>query len=146
MAAGITFTDAAGTTTLTNGVPAPGDRFRGWTPRRTPVGAAETSLGTGRRHMFAFRYDRTATFTLAEIPMASLGTVVRLMAALLAGGTVSVATNDNAARVYSTCGLAEGAVPELAQQDAGNLTYTLTLTLVNLAGSPTDLLCDYTDQ
>jgi hypothetical protein len=144
--ASIAFTDGDGAATLQNGVPNPGNRFRGWTPRTMPVGAAETSLGTGARFMFAFRTDHTATFTMTEIPMASLATALRLMAWLLGGGTCAVTTGDNASRVYPTCGLAEGTAPELVQQDAANLTYALTLTLVNLAGTPTAMLCDYTDQ
>lgn len=142
--AAIAWTDAIGAASLTNGVPVPGDRFRTWLPVSRPVGAIATSLGTGQRYMFAFRTDRMAGFTLAEIPMASLALVVRLIAHLEGGGTVSVTTGDNASRVYATCGLAEGAEPQLTQQDATNLTYALSLTLVNL-GSTDPMLCDYTD-
>lgn len=145
MATSIAFTDGVGAATLTNGVPAPGDRFRGWKPRRTPVGASETALGTGRRFMFAFRRDYSAAFSLDEIPMASLSTVLRLIDHLESGGTCTVNTGDNASRSYATCGLAEGSTPELSQQDASNLTYSLSLMLVNL-GAESDMICDYTDQ
>lgn len=143
--ASISWTDDEGVALLTNGVPAPGDRFRGWLPMSRPVGAMDTSLGTGRRYMFAFRYDRMASFTLEQIPMAELDLVVRLISHLESGGTCTVTTGDTANRVYLTCGLAEGAEPQLTQQDAANLTYALSLTLVNL-GNTDPMLCDYTDE
>jgi hypothetical protein len=54
-----------------------------------------------------------------------------------------VTTSDNSARTYSTCGLDPEGTVELAFQDATFLTYTLSVSLVNLASPGADMLCDY---
>lgn len=67
----------------------------------------------------------------------------RLIAHLLNGGTCSVATEDSLARTYATCGLAPGSEPTLRLTDAKHLEYTLSLQLINLAGSPVRMDCVY---
>jgi len=54
-----------------------------------------------------------------------------------------VTTADNAARVYTTCGLDPEGDVSLAFQDNTFLTYTLQLSLINLASPGADMLCDY---
>jgi hypothetical protein len=143
--ASISFTDEVGAAALTNGVPAPGDRFTGWTPMTRPVGPRETSRGTGRLFRFVFRRDYGARLTLGEIPQASLDVADRLVAFLLAGGVVSVDTGDSDGNVYATCVLAPETEPELAMEDRHDLTYSLSLALVNVAAAPVRMLCNYTE-
>ena len=60
------------------------------------------------------------------------------------GGTCEVDTGDYDGNIYATCGLAPGATaspPVLS--DKKNLEYTLSLSLVNLAGSPARMRCHY---
>lgn len=140
----INFIDSDGAAALSNGVPYAGGRFKGWTPNRNPVGAKETALGTGRRFAFTFRRDRVATFTLDEIPMSSLDVLIRLKEHLEEGGLCEVETDDNADRTYPECGIAEGTSVEIRQQSGTDLTYSVTMTLVNI-GSTDDLICDYTE-
>lgn len=143
MAASITFTDGTGAATLMNDYPAPADRFSGWTPMTRPVGDAVTRLGDGALVMFVERTDYGASFSLEGIPVkaSSGGTNLvavadRLVAWLLQGGTCSVTTNDSLGSTYATCGLWPGSTPTLQLSDKRNLLYTLSLQLVNRAGSP----------
>lgn len=141
----IAWTDSEGAAVLSNDVPSVGGRFKAWTSRRRPVGPRETALGTGRLFRFAFRYERIASFTLDEIPTASQALMDRLIEWLEDGGTVQINTGDNASRVYTAVGLAEGTDIDKQQQSGADLTYRLSLTVVNLANDD-DLICDYTDQ
>lgn len=143
----IEFTDSTGAALLTNGYFAEADgvatRFRGWRPFTRPIGPLETALGTGRSYRFVFRTDYGAAFAVAEIPNSSLDIALRLMAHLLNGGTIAVATEDIASRLYSTCGLAPGTEPALEGPDPVTLRYTLSLTVINLATPGAPMLCIY---
>ena len=141
MATSISWTDAIGAASLTNGKPVPGDRFSNWTPRNTPIGDAQNALGTGARFMFAFRTDYTASFELRGIPTTDQSLALRLIAHLEGGGSCSVATGDGAARTYGTCTLAPGARPELTMSDPVFIEYTLALELLNSAAAA--MLCIY---
>jgi hypothetical protein len=147
--AALTWTDAVGTATLRSRFPAPADRFASWTPLTRPVGDARVAPATGALHRFTFRTDYAATFELRGISAHKTGGVFplelanRLRAHLLGGGTVSVATEDNATSTYPTCGLLDGAEPQLALADPGALDYTLSVALVNLAGVPVAMVCRY---
>lgn len=60
------------------------------------------------------------------------------------GGTCEVDTGDYDGNIYATCGVAPGttiAPPTLS--DKKNLEYTLSLSLINLAGSPARMRCHY---
>jgi hypothetical protein len=144
----ITFTDSVGAAQLDNGLRlvagGVGSRFANWVPRVTPIGSAETLLATGALHMFRFRTDNTASFTIEHIPVASLDIAVRLIAHLLQGGTCAVYTEDSASRSYLTCGLAPGSEPQLSMEDRADLWYRLDLTLLNLASPSAIMLCTYT--
>lgn len=143
--ASISFNDGAAAT-LDNGLTAVAggvaSRFAGWTPWTRKVGATAQSLATGARSMFAFRTEYGATFELREIPAASLGTALRLKRHLEGGGTCTVTTADTGARTYTTCGLAGDAQVGIALSDNLQLTYTVSLSLLNL-GAAADMLCVY---
>lgn len=141
MPSSISWTDATGAASLTNGKPVPGDRFGNWTPRNPPVNDAENSLADGVLHTFEFRVDYTAAFELRGIPNTSQDLALRLMLHLERGGAVSVATGDAAARTYGSCKLAPGTKPEFTLSDPVYIEYTLSLVLLNTAAA--SMLCIY---
>lgn len=67
----------------------------------------------------------------------------RLCAHLLTGGTCSVECEDTVSSTYATCGLAPGATPTLRLTNAQTKEYTLSLSLLNRAGSPVQMVCLY---
>lgn len=149
MATSITFTDGIGAATLTNGKPSPGDRFSNWIQSTKPIGDSAPRQSDGRLSMFVFRTDYGASFELTQIPVATTGGVrlvdiaARLVAWLLSGGTCAVNTGDVASAAYATCGLAPGTTPSLTLSDKRNLEYSLSLSLINVAGSPVAMSCNY---
>jgi hypothetical protein len=148
MATSITFNDGAAAT-LTNGKAVPGDRFSNWVTVTKPVGDSANRQSDGALSMFVFRTDYGATFELTQIPVAVVGGVrsvdvaARLIAWLMRGGTCTVATGDVETNSYATCGLMPGTTPTLTLSDKRSLEYTLSLALINLAGSPVALVCHY---
>jgi hypothetical protein len=103
----------------------------------------EEALGTGQLYAFTFRSDYLVTFELAQIPVASLATMLRLQRHLTSGGTVSVNTGDASAHVYATCCLQKGGDPRPKLTDRKNMEYTMSFALRNVAGSPVDMICQY---
>lgn len=148
-AATITFTDVVGAATLKNGKTSPADRFANWTPTTRPIGASSNRQSDGARSMFTLRTDYGASFELRGIPVAAVSTVrlvevaERLIAHLLRGGTCAVNTGDVSTSAYATCGLMPGAESQLSMSDPRLLEYTLSLSLINLAGSPVAMVCRY---
>lgn len=141
MSTSIAWTDGAGAASLTNGKPVPSDRFSGWTPGSLAIIAEVDALATGQPFPFVYRNDATATFSLEKIPNSSQATVLRLIRWLESGGVVTVNTGDASSRSYTSCYLPKGARPSFTLSDRRTLEYTLTLTLLNTAG--TDMLAIY---
>ena len=141
MASSISFTDAIGAATLSNGRAVPMDRFANWLPSSTVIGPKENALGTGELFTFAFRTDYAASFEIRDIPNSQMSIMLRLQRHLSGGGAVSVATGDSAARVYANCKLAPGAEAKIALANPQELLYTFSVALLNLAGA--DMLCTY---
>ena len=143
----ITFTDGVGSAQLDNGMTAiaagVGSRFVGWKSESKPVGDMTNALGTGAAAAFIFRTDYIATFEMQEIPNANVAILDRLVAWLLSGGTVSVTCGDTTSAVYATCCLAEGTKPQKKMFDKNAITWALSLTLVNIAVSPSPMTCIY---
>lgn len=121
---------------FSNGRAAPLDRFNAWTPRSTPIGPAETALGTGQRYVFPFRTDHTVSFEIRNIPNTLLWKALKLQDHLLSGGTVSVNTGDSLNSIYTTCCLAPDSNPVITLSDAQNLEYNFSVALLNVAGAP----------
>lgn len=140
----IAFTDATGAATLDNGTTAiaggVGSRFTGWTSEPVPIGAVATGLGTGLRYMFKFRTDYRATFSLVDIPNANVTILDRLINWLRSGGTCTVTCGDSTNGVYVCC-LADGADVVKEMFNKTDLTWKVTMTLVNTAGAP--MTCIY---
>lgn len=143
MSSTITWTDSEGGGSLDNGMPSPGDRFNGWTPLTEVIGAEEEALGTGLLYVWEFRADYGARFRIDHIPTSSQAMVLRLMRHLRRGGTVTVNTGDAVGRSYPTCQMWKGRPPELGEPDPKTMFRSLTLTLRNVAASPTDMIAIY---
>jgi hypothetical protein len=147
--ANIQFTDAIGAATLSNQKPSPADRFSSWVPATIPYGESTTRQSDHATSMFVFGTDYGASFELTKIPVKTIGGVraidiaVRLIAWLLLGGTCTVNTGDADGNSYATCGIKPGTTPTLMLADKKNLEYTLSLSLINLAGAPVPMLCHY---
>jgi hypothetical protein len=133
----------ASSVSFSNGRPTPLDRFGGWTPMSNPVGPAQTAVGTGRRYTFPFRTDHTVSFEIRNIPNTLVWQAVKLQEHLLRGGLVSINTGDSLNSVYTQCCLAPDTVPQITQSDARELEYTMSLTLLNVAGSPFRMIAQY---
>jgi hypothetical protein len=138
--ASISFNDGSAAS-LDNAKPAPGNRFDRWEPSTREIGESAIALGTGARSVFVFRTDRRVRFTLSKIPNASMAVMLRLGRHLDRGGTVTVNTDDKAARSY-TCMLAPGAEPPRPMlTDPQLLEYSLEFDL--LSTGVADLICLY---
>jgi hypothetical protein len=129
----IDFNDGSAAT-LQSPVPAPGNRFRNWTPDRVPVGHFELALGTGVTSKFEFREDFTATLEVHNLRPAQLTVALRLKAHLLNGGTCTVTTADASANVY-TCRLAPGTIPQIRMTDPRLVEFAMMLALKNTAAA-----------
>lgn len=70
----------------------------------------------------------------------------RLRYHLLNGGTCAVQPGDVAGSQYATCGLKPGTVPQLQLSDRRAMEFTLSLQLINLAGSPVRMMAHYAEQ
>ena len=134
---------------LWNGKPAPGDRFANWQTLTRPIGDSARRQSDGALSLFIYRTDYGASFELPGIPVALVSGerladyADRLVAWLQQGGACQVNTNDAETNLYPVCGLMPGTTPELAFTDRVNLEYTLRLSLINLAASPTRMVCHY---
>lgn len=131
----ITFTDSVGAVTITAKAP----RFLSWTPGYDVIGDVVESLGTGATFAFEFRHDHTCQFAVNEIPAADFAKMQRLKAHLIAGGQVTVNTDDLAARSYTAI-RAPGTFPEW-EWDPTLMRFTLRLAVKNTADAP--MLCVY---
>jgi hypothetical protein len=149
MATTITFTDTVGAATLSNGKTAPMDRFANWVPISRPVGDSAYRQSDRAMTRFTFGTDFGASFELRMIPIKTSGGLRlveiadRLVFHLLNGGTCAVNTGDVDSSAYATCGLMPNTEPSLIQSNARLLEYTLSLSLINLAGSPVRMVCRY---
>lgn len=116
-----------------------------------------TYSGDGASYIYAWglqpEADRTTpspsylyTLSSARAGVSLAEIADRLKYHLLNGGTCTVYTNDAAASSYATCGLKPGTTPQLTLSDRRTLEYTLSLQLINLAGSPARFLAAYAEQ
>lgn len=146
-AAFISFTDGIGAAQLDNGYTAVaagvGSHFKSWTSDSLSVGPEVNALGTGALTKFVFRTDYVASFELTDIPNANTTILDRLIAWLRGGGVVSVTCGDTLGSVYGTCCLAPGAKVTKKMDNKNDITWTLTVTLLNVAGSPGPMICVY---
>ncbi len=143
----INFTDGIGAAQLDNGMTASaiadGSHFKNWTSDPTPIGPEKNNLATGQLVKFVFRTDYMASFTLTDIPNANTVILDRLIEFLRNGGVVSVTTGDTLSSVYPTCCLAPGAKASKKMDNKNDITWTLSLTLLNVAVSPVPMTCLY---
>jgi hypothetical protein len=140
LASSLEWTDAEGFAELTNGYPAPGDRFAAWVTSSPLKGVEAETLADGTLHVYEFHAKYLATFELRYIPQDQWRLAMRLIRHLNRGGEVTVNTGDAEDNVY-TCQKQMGTEPELGPPDPVTLRRTLKLTLRNTEQA--DLLCTW---
>jgi hypothetical protein len=138
LASSIEWDDDEGSATLTNGYPAPGDRFRGWETSSPLKGVEAETLADGTLHVYEFHVKYVASFELPYIPQDQWRNAMRLIRHLNRGGEVTVNTGDVEANIY-VCQKVMGTEPELGKPDPVTLRRTLKLTLRNTEQE--DMLC-----
>jgi hypothetical protein len=144
--ASISFTDATGAATLVSVIPAPGNRFRSYKASVNDKRDVAFGLGTGQLH--AWKYADIYTATL-ELPIsnsrASQAIAHRLVKHLMAGGRVTLTTEDSESNVYTDVSLAEGTEPEIDYHEEfrTDLWYTFRATFTSQATPPVPLICVY---
>lgn len=138
--ASIDYSDDDGATSFSNGLPAPADRFNGWTPLSPVVGAEAEALGTGEGFIFEFRADYGVSFTITEIAQDNAAAALRLIRHLNRFGEVEVVTDDLDGRTY-TAKKWKGQEPTLSALDPKRRTHTLKLTLKSTTA--TDMIAIY---
>jgi hypothetical protein len=126
--------------TLTNGYPAPGDRFAGWMMDSPLKGVEAEALADGTLHVFEFHAKYIASLELRHIPQDQVAVALRLIRHLNRGGEVTVNTGDVDDNSYVVQKLA-GSSPELGKPDPQTLRRTLKLTVRNTEEA--DMLCEY---
>lgn len=129
-ASSISWTDDAGSASLSNGKAVPGTRFADWVVRKKPVGPRVVGAGTGLIHLFEFRADTTVSFQIVGVPESEMEAMVRLQDHLLNGGTVTLAGDRELAATFSTCALAPDSEPTIEQSDPPIREYTMSLALL----------------
>ena len=91
--------------------------------------------------MFRFRTDFGASFSIREIPHTSFATMLRLQAHMIAGGVITVTTEDAASRTYTNCVIAPDSEVTIEQQDATALLYQMSFRVINLSAA--QMICEY---
>jgi hypothetical protein len=138
MASSLEWDDDQGAGTLTNGYPAPGDRFAAWETDSPLMGVEAEALADGTLHVFEFHVKYVATFELRDIPQDQWRLAMRLVRHLNRGGEVTVNTGDSEGNTY-TCQKLKGSQPSLGKPDPNTLRRTLKLTLRNT--DTDDMVC-----
>lgn len=136
--ASITWIDATGSATLSNGKPAPANRLNAWTPQRLPIGPSATGLGTGRIYHFEFRTDDIAQFLIDAIPGtdANMLMMMRLQAHLIKGGIIQLDYGSvPKGALFAYASLAPETRPEIQFSDRDNLEYSFAVTLKSVPAS-----------
>lgn len=138
----ITFNDGSGSQTIDSAWAFPANRFNNWTPKPAKIGERRHAVGDGTRYQWSHRTDYGASFQLDGIANSSTNQDklqdFKLWAD--AGGTFTVTTTDSSSNVYTTCGMAPGAVVEIVP-DRKRKSLSLVLDVINLAGA--QMICAY---
>lgn len=143
----ITFDDGTART-LQSDWPDQGSRFRNFRPDTRPIGQTGTQLSNGALHMFRTRIQYGCHFEIHGLGMggsagSALDIANKLKAHLMGGGQCAVYTEDALGSTYATCGLMPGTEPEITPTNSRAIEYAMRLSLINLAGSPVEMICHY---
>jgi len=145
MATSIVWTDEFGSVELTNGMPAPGDRFSGWKPlvpdKGTGARVVATALGTGITYAWNHRRNFGASFTLGYIPNTDQDVCARLKDHLEGGGSIVLHTGDAEGNTYD-CHIWPGTEVSIGGPDKQDKRYTVTLSVLNDTASEI-MVCRY---
>lgn len=132
--ADITWTSGEGSeaTTLTLGSarPDPANRFFDVTPDYVHVGPQKAAL-TRALHVFTFREDYTLRLTIKHLAPPQMALALELKKHLIAGGLVTVNTDDLDDAVYADVQLAPGTSPEIANDDDERQHFSFAVVLAS---------------
>lgn len=141
--ASIDFTDGTGSASLACSWPTPANRFRSYAPDVADKQDVAHGLGTGRRHVYTYADIYTAAIELPGILKSDLDIAVRLKKHLLAGGLVTLTSDDGNSTSYTDCALAEGSDVTIELEDRQMLEYVVRATFVSQDSPPVPLLFEY---
>jgi hypothetical protein len=146
----IVFDPGTGSVTLQSDYPIDvAGRFQKWQPDTSPQGPAVNVLANEQLYRFRTSTRYGCSFELHGLLMgtnsttSSLNIANRLKAHLENGGTCQVITQDANGATYATCGLAPGTTAQIYLVNARALEYAIRLSLINLAASPAEMVCNY---
>lgn len=129
MPSSLSWTDAEGAATLTNGKLTPADRYADWTVSRRPIGPEAVQVNTGRIYRTEYRRDQLVRFEARYIPESQTALMARLQYHLLKGGEVTLVGDRTAAAQFATCVISPGTEPNIRQSDPRLREYTFSVEL-----------------
>jgi hypothetical protein len=114
----ISWTDDGDDFVLASPRPTPADRFWEFVPDYQVIGPRKTTLGDRKQHVFSFREDYSAKFAIRHLS----GSATQLLCLalkrwLIAGGEVTVTTDDGDTAVYEDLTLKPDTTPEITNED-----------------------------
>jgi hypothetical protein len=139
--AAIRFNDGSGQQTITTLSPL--GRFNRWRPLPDTIGERANALGDGRLYQWSHRTDYGASFELPDIAHTESAKLQDFLLWANQGGSFAIDTADSESNSFADVQVAPGTRAELSEPDRELLTYTLTLSVINVAASPTRLRCVY---
>jgi hypothetical protein len=120
----------ASTLTLGSPRPDPANRFFEVVPDYLHIGPRKTALDR-RLHVFTFREDYTVHVVIRHLAPSQWGLALELKRHLIAGGLVTLNTDDLDDASYENVQLAPGTTPEIKNDDDDRQHFSFT---VDLAG------------
>lgn len=118
-------------------------RFNGWKRDPHQVGEQAIAVGDGVGYQYAHRTDYIAGMTLSEIAATDDAKVQDFLLWVNAFGPFAVDTADTQDNSYEECQIAPGSRAECSAPDPATLDIAVSLTALNIAASPSALVCIY---
>lgn len=142
--ASITFNNGSGSQTISSAANAPANRFNNWKSKRNGIGERATAVGDGKRYQYTLRTDYGASFQLDYIANTTTNQtkLTDFEAWANGGGEFTVTCADPGTHTYSECCLAPGTMVEIVV-DRKLKCITLILDVINVAASPSQMICAY---
>ena len=118
-------------------------RFNGWKRDPHKVGEMAIAVGDGVGYQWPHRTDYTAGMTLGGIASTDDAKVQDFLLWVNALGPFAIDTADSFDNSYEDCQIAPGTRAECSPPDPQTLDLAVSLTALNIATSPSPLICIY---
>jgi hypothetical protein len=139
----VAWTDAEGSTSLSNGKPhVAARRFTGFVADVDRVGDERSAMGTGMSYDFLYRRDYTARVVIDHIPVTNAALWLRFKDYAMQGCAFYLHTEDSASRTYLVR-RKPGTAITIEMSDPSMLEYRLTMEVISAASPAEPLLCFY---